>query len=99
MFPYCYFHFAVQKQTVPESMPIEDASVIWDEEVSPFHIVATITIENQDFDNPESLAHCESSSFNPWQSLPAHEPLGRMNQVRLLVYAKAAELRHTHTKE
>lgn len=30
------FHFAVQKQTDPESMLIEDASVIWDEEVSPF---------------------------------------------------------------
>ena len=89
-----YFHFAVQKQTDPESMPIEDASVIWDEEVSPFHIVATIKIENQDFDNPESLARCERSSFNPWQSLPAHEPLGRMNQVRRMVYAKAAELRH-----
>jgi hypothetical protein len=25
------FHFAVQKQTSPQSMPIEDASVIWDE--------------------------------------------------------------------
>ncbi|MEI6269567.1 MAG: catalase family protein [Methylococcaceae bacterium] len=94
-----YFHFAVQKQTDPESMPIEDASVTWDEEASPFHTVATIKIENQDFDNPESLTHCERSSFNPWQSLPAHEPLGRMNQVRRLVYAKAAELRNNKNKE
>lgn len=89
-----YFHFAVQKQTDPESMPIEDASVIWDEAVSPFHTVATIKIENQDFDNPESLANCERSSFNPWQCLAAHEPLGRMNQVRQLVYANAAALRN-----
>lgn len=90
--PAC-FHFAVQKQTDPESMPIEDASVIWNEEVSPFHTVATIKIENQDFDNPESLVNCERSSFNPWQCLAAHEPLGRMNQVRRLVYANAAALR------
>ncbi len=76
-------------------MPIEDASVIRNEEVSPFHKVATIKIENQGFDNPESLAHCESSRFNPWQGLPEHEPLGRMNQERRMVYAKAAELRHT----
>ncbi|SJM91509.1 conserved hypothetical protein [Crenothrix polyspora] len=88
------FHFAVQLQTDPESMPIEDASIIWDETVSPFVPVATITIENQDFDNPESLANGERSSFNPWQCLAAHAPLGRMNEVRQLVYANAAALRN-----
>lgn len=88
------FHFAVQKQTDPKTMPIEDASVIWDEDVSPFQTVANITIKNQDFDNPESLADCERSSFNPWQSLAEHEPLGRMNEVRRLVYAKAAKSRN-----
>lgn len=87
------FHFAVQQQTDPSTMPIEDASVIWDEAMSPFQIVATITIENQNFDDPEALAECERSSFNPWQSLAAHEPLGRMNKVRRLVYAHAAAIR------
>lgn len=90
--PAC-FHFAVQKQTDPAIMPIEDASAIWDEQVSPFHTVATIKIENQDFDNPESLTSCERSSFNPWQSLAEHEPLGRMNEVRRSVYDNAAKLR------
>ncbi len=88
------FHFAVQLKNDSNSMPIEDASVIWDEKASPFQTVATITIENQDFDNPDSLTHCESSSFNPWQSLAAHKPLGRMNEVRRLVYANAATLRN-----
>lgn len=88
------FHFAVQIQTDAYSMPIEDASVIWDETVSPFQIVATITIENQVFDNPETMTACERSSFNPWQCLAAHEPLGRMNQVRRLVYANAAAVRN-----
>jgi len=96
--PAC-FHFAVQKQTDPDSMPIDDALVIWDEEASPFITIATIKIENQDFDNPESLATCERSSFNPWQSLAAHEPLGRMNQVRRLVYANAAQVRNNKNKE
>lgn len=88
------FHFAVQKQVDPVSMPIEDASVIWDETVSPFQILATITIEDQDFDEANALMACERSSFNPWQSLAAHEPLGRMNQVRRLVYANAAAVRN-----
>ncbi len=91
--PAC-FHFAVQKQADPESMPIEDASVIWDEAVSPFIPVATVKIEDQDIDNPETLANGERCSFNPWQCLAAHEPLGRMNLVRRMVYAKAAELRN-----
>ncbi len=75
-------------------MPIEDASVIWDEEKSPFKTVATITIENQELDTQKALATCERSSFNPWQSLAAHKPLGRMNEVRRLVYEHAAKLRN-----
>lgn len=90
------FEFAVQKQTNPACMPIDDASVIWDEAASPFQTLATITIQHQDFDNPDALSCCEQSSFNPWQSLAAHEPLGRMNQARRTVYAQAAALR---TKE
>ncbi len=88
------FYFAVQKQINSESMPIEDASVIWDEDLSPFQTLATISIDNQNFDDPEALAACERSSFNPWQSLEAHKPLGKMNAVRRLVYDNAASLRH-----
>ena len=90
-----YFHFAVQIQTNPDAMPIEDASVIWDEAASPFIPVATIKIESQDFDNPESLTDGERISFNPWQCLAAHAPLGRMNEVRRMVYANAAALRNS----
>ncbi|WP_373499090.1 catalase family protein [Desulfococcus sp.] len=88
------FHFGVQRQADPKTMPIEDASVIWDEKASPFQTVATITIEDQAFDSPESLAACERSSFNPWQCLAAHAPLGRMNEVRRRVYEHAARLRN-----
>jgi catalase len=88
------FHFGVQKRTNPDTMPIEDASVIWDEQAAPFQTVATITIENQDVDSPGSLAACERSSFSPWQCLVAHAPVGRMNEVRRLVYERAAKLRN-----
>ncbi len=90
------FDFAVQKQVNPLTMPIEDASVIWDEVESPFIPVATITIKNQSVDSPEVLTAGEQSNFNPWQSLAAHEPLGRMNLVRKVVYANAAKLRRKH---
>ena len=88
------FEFGIQVQKDPQTMPIEDASVIWDEDVSPFQTVATLTIDKQDFDTPEALDTCERSSFNPWQCLAAHAPLGRMNAVRKMVYANAAKLRN-----
>lgn len=88
------FDFGVQRQVDPNAMPVEDPTVIWDEKTSPFETVATILVEDQDFDDPESLAACERISFNPWQSLPAHEPLGRMNGVRRQVYDRAARLRN-----
>ena len=87
--PAC-FEFGVQPQIDPHIMPVEDASVIWDEDVSPFVTVATLTFEAQDMDSAASLEQCERQSFNPWQSLPAHTPLGRMNAVRKAVYATGA---------
>jgi catalase len=77
----------VQFQTNDDDMPLEDASVIWDEDDSPFRTVARINIEPQDFQSPGALAECENISFNPWHSLPQHRPLGRMNQVRYKVYS------------
>ncbi len=91
--PAC-LHFGVQLQTDPEAMPIEDASVVWDEDQSPFIPVATITIPDQAVDDVDVLARCERSRLNPWQSLPAHAPLGRMNAVRRQVYDAAADVRN-----
>jgi len=87
------FDFMVQPQTNDSDMPIEDSSVIWDEDDSPFQKVARINIEAQDFSNPAALASCEKVTFNPWQSLPEHEPLGRMNQVRNKVYTFTSRFR------
>lgn len=87
--PAC-FELAVQRQANPEDMPVEDASVIWDEKISPFVTVATLNFNEQVFDTQEMLEQCEQRQFNPWQSLPSHTPLGRMNAVRKAVYATGA---------
>lgn len=96
--PAC-FDFMVQFQSDPESMPIEDASVVWDEAASPFQSVARITVQNQSFQTGEALADCERMSFNPWQSLAAHRPLGGINRVRRAVYAELADFRQEHSRE
>lgn len=93
--PVC-LELMVQPQTDPASMPVENASVVWDEELSPFRPVARITIADQDF-RARSDA-CEAMSFNPWQTLAAHRPLGGINRVRRAVYAEAAEFRQEENR-
>ena len=90
--PAC-FDFMVQFQQDPDVMPIEDASVIWDEAAAPLQAVARITVPLQDFGNDQKSAECESLSFNPWQSLAAHQPLGGINRVRQTVYAELSAFR------
>ncbi len=90
--PAC-FDFMVQRQTNNDDMPIEDASEEWDEETSPFIAVARLLIDHQPFMTTEALNECEKTAFNPWQSLLAHKPLGRMNYVRKHVYEALAQSR------
>lgn len=87
------FDFMVQFQNDPVDMPIEDPSVNWDESDSPFITLAQLTIEQQDFRSDSAIAECEKKTFNPWQSLAQHKPLGRLNLVRLLIYQQLANLR------
>jgi hypothetical protein len=88
------FDFMVQFQTDAESMPIEDATVEWDESISPYRKVARIVIPPQTFESPAQMEFCENLAFNPWRTLPEHRPLGGLNRVRKDLYQTMAEFRH-----
>lgn len=88
------FDFLIQRQTDAVNMPIDDATVKWDEAKSPFQKVATIRIPRQVFDSAEQTAFGENLSFSPWHSLPEHAPLGSVNQARKLVYQSLSAQRH-----
>jgi catalase len=87
------FDFMVQFQQDAGDMPVEDASVIWDEDDAPYQKVARLTIDQQDFSSVAALQSCERQRFNPWQSLEEHRPLGGINRVRRAVYSEAGEFR------
>lgn len=89
-----FFDFMVQLQTDPQQMPIEDASVRWNEKASPFRKVATIKIPAQTFDSAEQMKFAENLSFTPWHSLPEHTPVGSINRARKLVYEIISTYRH-----
>lgn len=87
------FVFGIQRQVNSKSMPIENASVRWNEVVSPFVPVATLRIPKQDFDTLSRNQRGENMRFSPWHSLPVHRPLGSINRARRLVYHTISELR------
>jgi Catalase len=87
------FDFMIQFQLDPYREPIEDSLVVWKEENTPFHKIASIRIPRQMIDSPEQMAFAENLSFNPWHCLPEHRPLGSANRVRKAVYIAISEFR------
>jgi hypothetical protein len=91
-----HFDLFVQFQTNARTMPIEDASVEWREEDSPYRLVARVRIPQQSIDGPNSAAACEQMSFNPWHALTEHRPLGNYNRARRAIYTALAAFRQAH---
>jgi len=91
------FDFLVQFQTDPETMPIEDASVIWDESASPFIRVAGLQID-QSANAETNTEHCEAMTFNPWQTLAEHRPLGGINRTRKPIYSEIGQFRNEQNR-
>jgi catalase len=93
------FDFCVQFQKDSVQMPIEDPGKLWDETLSPFLKVATITIPRQSFSTPERDELGENLSFTPWHALPEHRPLGGINRARKVVYDLISTFRHKENKQ
>ncbi len=76
-------------------MPVEDASVVWPEDLSPHRPVATIRLPAQDAYSPARRVYADDVlSFNPWQGLEAHRPLGSIMRVRKKAYEESSRFRH-----
>ena len=93
------FDFLIQFQTDAYKMPIENASVVWAEKLSPFIKVATLRIPAQTFDSPQQLAFARNLSFNPWHSIAEHRPLGNQNRARKTIYFETSKVRQNMNSE
>ena len=94
--PAARFEFRVQLQDPNQNMPVEDASIAWSQEISPYRRVAVLTIPPQRFSSEAQNRFCENLSFNPWHGLPAHRPIGGLNRARRVLYEAISEARHAH---
>ncbi|MEO6117769.1 MAG: catalase family protein [Methylotenera sp.] len=87
----------VQLCTDLETMPIEDASVVWSEEQSPYIAVARITATPQvAWSEARSVAVDDGMSFSPWHGVIAHRPIGSIMRIRKVAYEMSARLRNEH---
>ena len=93
------FDFMIQFQTDAHKMPIENASVVWPEKLSPYIKVATLRIPAQKFDSPEQLAFARNLSFNPWHCIAEHRPLGNQNRARKTIYYETSKARQNMNGE
>lgn len=84
----------VQFCTDPETMPIEDASVAWPEEKSPYIDVARIVLPPQEaWNESRRVAVDVGLAFSPWHGIAAHRPLGSVMRARRVAYKVMAKFR------
>ncbi len=81
-----------------KAMPIEDSTVVWPEDQSPYVTVARIVVPPQrGWSEARSKVVDDGFSFNPWHALAAHRPLGSINRLRRFAYEKSRQFRAWHT--
>lgn len=89
------YELRAQLCTNLETMPIEDTSIQWSEQDSPYQTIASITIGMQEAYSPARQVYVdEVLSFNPWHTIAAHQPLGSIQRVRKQVYEASSRYRH-----
>jgi len=78
-----------------ERMPVEDASIEWSEDLSPYQPVANITLPAQDVYCPARRVYADDRlSFSPWHCIAEHRPLGSIMRVRAKAYETSTRFRH-----
>lgn len=78
-----------------DRQPIEDASVDWPVEISPYRTIATVRLPRQNAYGTERVRYFdEAMTFRPAHSLAAHRPLGSVMRARLQVYSALSAFRH-----
>jgi hypothetical protein len=87
-----------QLNTGLDSMPIEDSTVSWPQDKSPYITVAHLSVPAQNAWSSTNVAAVDiGMSFNPWNGLAAHQPLGSINRARKPTYATSVTFRHSHS--
>jgi hypothetical protein len=89
------YELRAQLCTDLETMPVEDASVDWPQDQSPYQALGKLVIPAQEAFSPARRVFAEDVlSFNPFHCLPEHRPLGSINRARIKAYEASTAYRH-----
>lgn len=86
----------VQVQTDSHLMPIENASVLWPETLSPRVPVATLYLPRQSSSYAAQLEFARRLTYNPWHCIAEHRPLGNQSRARREMYKTLSMFRQAH---
>jgi hypothetical protein len=77
-----------------QKCPLMIATIVWNEEESPFFTVGRLTVKHQNVHSPKENDFGEDLSFSPGNGLAVHRPVGAINRLRSIVYPIVANNRH-----
>ena len=97
------FEIQVQLKTKPE-MDVENPMNDWIE--SPWHSVGWLRFFYKEQRlpltaklNDDQNLLCDNLSFNPWNSLEEHKPLGAINRIRKFIYSDISSFRKSRNRK
>ncbi|CAN1546459.1 hypothetical protein MCEMSEM23_01985 [Rhabdaerophilaceae bacterium] len=85
--------FEVQVPLDGKLLPIDRATVRWQEADAPFIKVGQLVLKKQDIAAEGQPAYGEALAFTPWRTLPENQPLGSLAESRRLAYPSSANQR------
>jgi hypothetical protein len=88
------FDLQVQLCTDLEAMPVNETTVEWPEDLSPFVTVGRVHVPRQDISGTENFEKTDALAFNQWRVTEQHRPLGEIMRVRR-IYSASAKVRRT----
>jgi hypothetical protein len=87
------FDFSVRVRHSATPDDAEDASRWWTAPLDRTVRLASIAIPKQKFLAPDQVYDGEHMTFNPWNCLQQHRPIGGINRMRLAVYLASQQVR------
>lgn len=80
-----------------KTTPIEDTSVVWPEDKTPYQEVARLVFPQQDVTSPRGVKvdeYVERLSFDPWHAVEELRPLGAIMRARAVAYRESVIARN-----
>jgi hypothetical protein len=90
------YELQLQFYSDDKTTPIEDGAVDWAEASAPYVTVARLAIPQQPLDGADGKAlsdEVERATFDPWEALAAHRPLGATMRARKHAYFASQKTR------